>query len=368
MDIDCEALNKKIKDDVKEKQGIDKLKINELVYLSNEKNADMVRNLNGQFSYNVFHPKDKDEVIKIVLKFYQNLDRDFYERAKRIILDQDDDIKIVIYDDKVKKYLPKNRGFKQYSDEPKITTYDADIFLDNKNCNHKFKNGVAQIYIPLQGELKDINVLTHEIAHTFSLSYRDYNKNETEKLFSETCPIIMEKLLENYLLKRNYISDYQIINRIIKSERGLNRYSHINSTRLDLSKIYEEKGILNKEDLLEYMKQKGFKLTKDNVNTMVDIIVNSKENIFESTKYVLASLISLRIYKLGADDKERVEILKGFLNGIKNNELDEVFSSIGLENNEESFNVLAKEKNEYLSEIQERINKIMEKSDSGIIL
>lgn len=173
------------------------------------------RNVNNN-AVSVVAPVDRSQLLSITLDFFNSIDSGFYKKSIEIILQQNNDIKMNIY------------NIHEVSD---FKTRDENDFVEHTPYGVvQTRNGHALVNIPTRTELKgeeekiinkkdctleDLYTVVHEIAHLFDLNLdigkptkneiagekETYGDNIARELTGEATTIAFEGLLSEYLLK-----------------------------------------------------------------------------------------------------------------------------------------------------------------------
>lgn len=105
------------------------------------------------------------------------------------------------------------------------------------------------------------------------------------------------------------------------------------------------------------MQKEGIDTSKPNIERMIYTLANSKEPIYLSTRYIIASAMSTYMYKELKNKKGKIDIFKRYCTAMKNNNLEGALKTIGLGMNNQTLDILINTQNEYLSNIQKEIDK-----------
>lgn len=303
---------------------------------------------------------NEDEIKKIILDFYENLDIDMYKSAKKILTGQDDFIKISIYEkNNVENLIEPNKDFPTYLEFPTFLSANTTITLPN-NKKAKIAKDVSKIYVPLNGEIQDIYRLAHELAHTFDYSSQSFEKKFPREILGEVTPAFIENLLDDYLLENNYISENEVLNRRKEMHIEIKKDALINITRMELVFWKEKNGEITEKTLNEYIDSKKMNLNTYNLQRMCDDFFNRRERISYMTRYVIAQFISTYIYSnYKRDTNLTMKQLKNYFMSMKENNFWDSLKNINVDL--ENTDPLIDARNEYLDDIIRRENKIYDK-------
>ena len=285
----------------------------------------------------------KEEMIKHALDFFKSIDEDLYNQAKKIILQQDKNIILNIYNlHNVEDFSKKNKfNLQEY-------THTGSVHSNNAH---------ATIHVPIQEEtprfvsknilkedecfLSDLYTLVHEISHLFDfdLSTTAASKAEiasnkrrsrvkmTRELLGESTSSAFEELLTKYLLKNtNYpkgAMEYEIKRR---------RESSFFDARLVYSKLILAKektahGPITEEFLREYGEKNS--LSMNFIKNMVNDIIEDQNDMLYELRYAIAGIISPKIVKLYESTSPIT--LKKYLNCVKNNDFKGALYLLGVD-------------------------------------
>lgn len=307
-------------------------------------------------------PIKKENMIKITLDFFKSIDPEFHKKAINTILQQNENIKMNIYNIHEVKDFSKE-------DELGLLKY-------THNGNVECRGGFARVNVPTRRELdseeekilskdecalEDLYTIVHETTHLFDL---DLEKDKTDReqlrgggekrkerttreLLGEATTIAFEGLLSEYLLNNTNISKYAIQEMDI-----LKLNSYLQDARMVYSKLLlaKEKG-KNGEITLEFveklMRDNGFS-TQD-IRRMANDIIHNPHGMLYQKRYALGTLISPTIIK---KYKEEGPIaLKEYLEEAKNENFEGALKVLGIEINDQGLNQLIKNLREHVANL-----------------
>ena len=309
-------------------------------------------------SIDIVVPIKKEEMIKIMLDFFMAVDPMFYNKAIRVILGQDKDIRMNIYD----VHSVKNFNEEGEEDFIEYTPYGV---LQNRK-------GRALVNIPTHSELSrkeskainkdnltldDLYTIVHEISHSFDLNLdlgkptkkeiagedETYEDNITRELTAEATAIAFEAMLSEYLLKNTSYSKSAVKQ---KSNRRINsclQKVRIVYAKLVLAKEKEEKGEITLDFIENKMRE--YNMSIQGARRLAVNIVNSPRDMLMQNRYAIGGLIAPTIIK--TYKTRGVEALKEYLEQAKQCNLETTLNQIGVQLNDEGINELIANFQEY---------------------
>ena len=313
-------------------------------------------------TYKIYRPISQNEIISIVLDFYKQLDFEYYQIAKNIIINKNNNISIVLYDEKNKESLPNDSEFPKYSnDGSKILTKYEDFQIDSYQKPRTIQINQGKIYIELEGNIQDAYVLAHELAHVMNLNPNSYKRRtETRPLFDEINSVFIEYLLNDFLEKKGLITEKEKYSFIFEQYKRDKKIADINNLIIQLAKRKEKNGDIKKEDLKEVLKKNEYQSNDSILPIYIKIISTLKRPLM--TRYVFANLVGTYLYSIFLrDSKKAFKMQKDFTNAIKDDEFLKAFSALELGFNFESIAKLAICKNQQLKIISKKLNLTNEK-------
>jgi len=280
----------------------------------------MIKNRNvSNSAVSVVVPIDKNKLLSITLDFFNSIDPEFYKKTIEIILQQNNDIKMNMY------------NIHEVSD---IKERDKNGFIEHTPYGVvQTRNGQALVNIPtrteLRGEeekiinkkdctLEDLYTVVHEIAHLFDLNLdigkptkneiagekETYEDNIARELTGEATTIAFEGLLSEYLLKNTSYPKtaiQQISNNRINS---CLQKARIVYSRLLLAREKKERGEITLDFIEKLMRD--YNLSIQDVRYMASSIINSPKDILMQNRYAIGGLIAPTIIKTYKTKRFRV--------------------------------------------------------------
>lgn len=352
MNIDYEKLNDYIDRDF---QDMKKFKERSYIYSVNDQYRQKVKKINNSKIRNVNRKVNKEQVISTVLNFYQDLDIDLYNHVKDIIMGKSE-IPIFIYNvnDKQNNFQEKDKEV--FDGNSRLDSCSKSILLSPDGKQHFFKNGTSKLYIALSGDIKDYYKLAHELAHTFQNDSELISPKRSYELLSELAPIVIENLLDDYLVKNNLVTEKEVLNRRVLSDMSMQFVSTINFLRMELALQKCEEDEITEKDFFDILD-----LYNINMNpTLSEVMFLSMQNdsIDFTTRYVIAHLLSPTIYKNYKSNPENtVQQFKKMCENIKrDNYMEIALQDVGI--NMWDFDTIVNDKNLYINENERKLYEL----------
>ena len=264
-------------------------------------------------------PIKKEDIIRITLDFFQSIDEEFYQRAKNVIMNIDE----------------------------QASSRIVNVNIDDRYGRISFLKtmfGKSEAYMPIQsilskqealenetGTLEDLYSMVHEISHLFDLNFKDSlpkivepnNKKEkkiTRNLFGESTTRAFEILLTEYLLKNTDYSRDAIKQQHKMSENDYYDMTSSTYIRLLLAREYKKNGKITQETLERLRKEKGLDIHY--FRHITDKIIKDQSSLTFRNRYAVANAVAPTIVK--KYHKNGSKILKMYLNAIKEDDLEKV--------------------------------------------
>ena len=312
-------------------------------------------------------PIKKDEVIKLCFDFFESIDPVIAKKAKLVFLNQLDDIKTNMYDvDEVKDFNKYDEnGILEYTKDGSVHTRFGKtiVHLPTGRLSSVKEKKITQ----KECTLCDVYWTVHEIAHTFDLVHDEsipqiissedeinspykFQRNGAREMLVETTAIIFEKLLTDYLLTNTQYPKAAIQQVANRRERIFYLMSRDSYSKLILSKIKEEKGIIDEQEIRKIMEQ--YDLTPNTIQQLALDMIDNSQSISWQRKYILASLFSPTIFMEYKKNPEKGKLLiKEYIYQVKNDRFDGALEVFGIKMSDKGLNKLIKNKNKYQTEI-----------------
>lgn len=280
----------------------------------------------------------REKAISIVLNFFNSLgNKEWYEKAKNIILGQNKNIGINIFTDEdiIDVFEEDKDGFYKYSYGSEVEfKEDGSKALVKVLLNDEFSDVID--YIPANKfTIQDIYDIVHEISHTFDLG-NNKKSIDARQLFTEITPYCFEKMLGDYLEKNNIVNRI-VVDKIARRRTNIScRRAREVFTKINLIKLKEKEETLTKNNIKRMLEQKGINNTEYVRATFRDILLTIPSIDYDA-RYPIAELTAHKYMKLyREDEKETIERLKKYCEEIKRgNSNDEVLTLVGCPINSE---------------------------------
>ena len=308
----------------------------------------------GRRPISVVVPIKKSDMLTVTLDFFRSIDIDFYKKAIDTILQQNNNIKMNLYN------FHDIRDFNK-RDNNNLLEYTPDGRVHSRN-------GCANVNIPTNSELnsreeeifekdtctlEDLYTIVHEITHLFDLDLEaekiERRKNMRE-LTGEATTIGFEGLLTEYLLKNNLYSSIGIQQIVNKRYNSSMQNARLVYAKLLLAKEKSKKGEITLEFIEKLMRDNN--LSTQYVRKMAYNIISATPDMLLQNRYAIGGFIAPTIVK--AYKENGVQVLKKYLEYAKNNDIEQALKAIGVEMNIEGINILDRNFNEYLNRISEK--------------
>jgi len=309
-------------------------------------------------------PIKKEEMLKIALDFFESIDPEFHKKAIEVILQQNESIKMNIYNrHKIKDFKKRDeRGLLEYTPGGSVHT----------------RKGLATVHIPTRNDvyskeekilnkdectLQDLYIIVHEIAHLFDMDLQDdrptiaeFLGEDDEKsmitraLLCETTSISFESMLSEYLLE-NKLYSKKAIQEI--SKNNIQYYLHRAKSvyaKLVLAREKSENGDIDLKFIEKMMRDNG--LSIQDTRRMAHDIIHDSGNLLYDNRYALGGLIAPTIIKRYKEDGAGT--LKKYLEEVKKENFEGAMDVLGIELNGEGINELVVNMKELTSRINEK--------------
>lgn len=316
------------------------------------------RNMNTR-AFNIVVPIKKEEMLKTTLNFFESIDPEFYEKAVKVILGQNADVRMHIYDScNAKSLKPRNENeFDEYTPYGIVETRKGHALV-NIPTGSELRNKEEKEINNSNPTLDDLYTIVHEIGHLLDLNLdlgkatkkelagepEIYEENITRELTAEATTIALEGMLSEYLLKNTsypHSAIQQITYRRINDCLGKIRIVY---AKLLLAKEKEEKGEITLSFIEKAMRDYG--LSIQGVRRMAHNIINAPKDLCMQNRYAIGGLLAptiIKTYKTSGS-----EPFKRYLEEAKQCNLESALKQIGVQLNEEGFNKVITNFQEYL--------------------
>lgn len=319
----------------------------------------MVNNRNAKMSpVSTVVPIKKEEMIKTSLEFFESIDEELYQKVIDIVLANNNDIKLNIYNvHSINDFRKKDENnFLKY------TTYGVvqnsyGCALVNIPTSSELTKKEANIINKNNPTLEDLYLIVHELSHLLDLNLEIgkttkkeiageqeiYEDNITRELTAEATAIAFEGLLSDYLLENKAYPKaaiQQISNRRINSclQKARTVYA-----KLILAREKEEKGKISLDFIENNMRNYG--LSVQGVRGIANNIVNYPDDILMQNRYAIGGLIAPTIVKTYKE--KGAEPIKAYLEYAKQCDLKLALNQIGMQLDNEGIERLNSNFKEY---------------------
>lgn len=276
----------------------------------------------------------REEAISIVLNFFESLDdEELYEYVKSILMGQNKNIGINIFNfSDITNFSEKDEnGLRKYSSECQLENRGekalAKILL--KDEFQDFSDHISNEDFVLQ----DIYDIVHEISHTFDLG-NNAKSRKARSLFAEITPYCFERMLGEYLVSNNIVSERTKDKITQRRTECSMRHARSVCAKVNLVKLKEKEGCLTKDNVKNILERNNI-YNPFYVKSMFRDVLEYEPSIDFEAKYPIAELTAhqyMNVYK--KDKKEAMERLKKYCEEIKRGNLnDEVLKLVGCPTN-----------------------------------
>lgn len=256
----------------------------------------------------------EDLLFETVLNFFKSIDKEFYDKAARILNNTYPYTKTYIYD----FHTDDPKEFSHYC--IRYTNNKAEVFLPlgyklSKENLNEIRNKYGEDFYTID----DLYSVVHEISHLFDIKPENFSDEPslTRDILTEITPGIFENFLNEYLLSNKIFSNRVITNK--KNSINNKLVTHANLTRLKLkfAKIKREKGEITEEDITDIMINE--KISSNTYKELLRLIAYSNTNITESKRYAFCGLYAPLFHKkCQITPNKRVEMLKNYISNMEN--------------------------------------------------
>ena len=345
--IDINKIKQYVNQDVKELESL-----KEIYYIVREY-ALRVPRINLEKMGKLHITMNRENVIKTVLSFYESIDKDMYEQSKDILMEQNE-TPIFIYP----KYVAKKE---KLPEDARVETIKKPYYIvQNGREIKQYVIAGEQIAVPIDGDIRDVYVLAHELSHTMDSNPNNLRKNS---LLGEITPDCIENIMDYYLLRKGTITESQVMQRRLEKANGI-RFDCIKIlARMELAKTYIEKEGLLDESSIRMLLEKYKISEKDFFSILKDLLIdwenikNGSGKIEYMSRYILADLVTSPYFqKIYENNPEKaIEMLKDFQTKMKEGKSPkECMGAFGLDMNMETLTSLIDNKIRYVHELESK--------------
>ena len=172
----------------------------------------------------------------------------------------------------------------------KLAIEDNRLSFEKKQRNSHYK---GRINVSLDGNIRDIFILVHELMHEFEL---DTNNLLTDSFLQEVVPITFEKVLSNYLWKTDCVK-LDILS--YEKERVSNTYNGMIDSLYEimLINVKKEYGKITLDNIRKHMKMHSCdiwnNIDDDQLMKNLKLFKKDKKNYLYNLRYVVGQLVSV---------------------------------------------------------------------------
>lgn len=294
----------------------------------------------------------QEEMLGIALSFFESIDPEIYKKALAIMLQQNDNVTMNIYDVHQVKNFSKLDEFGMMENTEEGSFQYTTIGHARINIPTRSELGIKETKLLNEGEctLEDLYTVVHETAHMLDLDLeKNADKREeilngdtkskrifTRELLGESTAIAFEGLLTEYLLNNTKIPKEaikQIDNNRINGSTYAARLVYM---KLILANQKSKEGKITIEYIESLMRNNNF--STQFIRRMAIDIINDPRTILYEKRYALAGIISPTI--VATYKQKGVGALKEYLQAAKDDNFLKALNSLGIEFNEQGLNKL----------------------------
>lgn len=301
----------------------------------------------------------KEYILKIALLFFESVDSELYKKALDIILGQEKDIAMKMYNVHfIKNFKKKDeKGFLEYTPYGVAQTRKGEALI-NIPTNTKISKEEDRIINENNCSLEDLYTVVHEISHMFDLNLEIgrptkneiadepevYEDNITRELTAEATAIAFERLLSEYLLERKLYPKLAIQQIDNGRTNSCLQKARMVYAKLVLAKEKEQKGEITLDFVEKCMRD--YHLSIQGVRYIARSIINSKGDLLMQNRYAMGGFIAptiIKTYKIGGATQ-----LKKYLEEAKKCNLESTLKQIGIQFGKTGINEAVKNFQEYM--------------------
>ena len=267
----------------------------------------------------------REDMIKNMLKFYESIDKELYQKTIKVVLGQNDRIKAHIYNKR------KVKDFRKM-DENGLPKYTIDGSTDSLYGN-------SVVNIPLESDeycsLDEVYMIVHEIAHLFDLNPEStsarfrktpdsvevyFKRNFTRDILAETTAVAFEEIFTDYLRENTSYSRSEIDNNEINRIRHSFFSAQFVFLRLAFAKEKEKHEKVTKEDIKRVLKENG--MDSQNTINRLKAIINHPYELPIEIRYALAGLIApTMVEEYRKNKKHGIKLIKQYIQCVWSNNI-----------------------------------------------
>ena len=301
----------------------------------------------------------REETLKSVLNFYKSIDNEYYSDALDFLIQ-----------------LKRNKTLHLFFDgKDKLSDIEQTVLKTGGRNEYEHILNQEDIYVPMRLEEKkeeeninnrktdvigDIIRIVHEIAHHFDRSKvkgifsieADINKidfqrknevwqiinkeNKLQNIFTETTSITFENLYMQYLMEMPDCSKSTISFWAIDRFNDCLINAHKCYDALIIAKMKKENKTIRNENLVLLAQEYG--LSVKMIEQRLEEIIRLNGDINSLKKYAIGGLLAPTI--IYQYQNNGVDVLKDYIEAVKNNSLDDIFKVLNIQKNEAGISIL----------------------------
>ena len=316
----------------------------------------------GSSNRNVEIFLSREETLKNVLNFYKTMDIEYYSEALDYLLQLKRNKSLYIFSgnrndlSENEREIIKGKGRNEYEE----ITCEWNIYVPTRLSELK---GEDEIISKNKDMIVDSRTIVHEIAHCFDKTktegvfpivasaktvklkgtkeYEQINEkiiesNKVRDVFTEVTAITFEKLYLQYLMEHTSYPKNNIRNLLIRRFNSSFFTTCVCYEYLRIAKIKEEKGYISNNELEEIKKE--FNVDEKYMNMLTGEIIEESEKFSKTKRYAIAGLFVPTLIE--CYHEKGVDVLKQYIQAVKNNSIDQVFEVLQIEKNEKGIEKL----------------------------
>lgn len=273
----------------------------------------------------------REKAISTVLSFFDSLgNKEWYEQVKSILMGQNENIGINIFDAEEIDFSKKDEnGFDIYSNESMLQYKKmgpkALVKILLKDEFEDFSEVIEEDKVTLE----DLYSIVHEISHTFDLGDTEEDK-KARNLFTEITPYCFERMFGDYLVHNNSISE-SVMDKIIQTRYECSvRHVRAVCTKINLVRLKEKDGRIDRENIKNMLEKHDIR-NPFYVQSMLRDVLTANPSIDFQARYGIAELTAHQYMKsYEKDKKEAIVRLEKYCEELKmGNSNDEVLKLVG---------------------------------------
>lgn len=301
----------------------------------------------------------REETLKRVLEFYKSVDMEYYSIALDCLLQLKNKNLYIVRNNKEGIQKIKNIRIEGNSAG---NTYD---YLNNAHYIYALsglkRNNI--IYNEQRDILADSKKIVHEIAHCFDrkkiegifliatsskekdmrntaeskkIRKKIYEGTNLRHIFAEVTAVTFEKIYLDYLIENTEYSKNYINNlKIARFGDSLNACSNCYEA-LVIARIKKEKGKIVEKDI--ELLSKEFGTSREETEKRIEKLLEKSKIVYAAKPYAMAGIFAPTLIE--CYHKKGVDVLKQYIQAVKNNSIDQVFEVLQIEKNEKGIEKL----------------------------